>query len=589
MDPRAPLLGLTALLATPLGLAAPLQDEVPYEDPLDMDDPWAPFPLPELDLPESAPGRGDGLLLVDGRRWEGPVEVGDFATWWFTPPDGTPRRVHGDAVVLAEFEGELDYRGPDEVLVAAIAKGKDLDVREFAVQALQDYAAARAKEDAQRMLDVARAHGLSDEDAAALERTVAGIKGRAKERQRAPVFVREIEMQEGLIESWVETVATYRNLVDADGEPRPMLGPLLVQAALERYPDNAEFEQLRVDVLPDDFPFKGKYDAFEQWLAWGSLLQRTEARFAPEADKLREEAPGTAFDTADLVLESPNLIVLSHSTDAEMVGHTLAVGEATVRALAELLGDDLDRGKPLRIGVHKSRKMYLDEAGASDLVNTAGYYRPGDRTSRFFIPRGDAFDDGAAVRSLRKVVAHELTHQYLSERWRGGAGSGGPATPGYWVVEGFARFVEDQLWMEDRPEGRFDYAGSESLRACVKLAQRKKLFRSSNIVDWNQGEDFAGLDPKRANRGALGMTDVGRFYEQGGAMVFFFVNGGDEDRRERFFDYMWAHYQARASERGWEALGFEDAEVDGSRVTGDRAMDAALADYLLSLGTPEGE
>ena len=131
MDPRAPLLGLTALLATPLGLAAPLQDEVPYEDPLDMDDPWAPFPLPELDLPESAPGRGDGLLLVDGRRWEGPVEVGDFATWWFTPPDGTPRRVHGDAVVLAEFEGELDYRGPDAVLVAAGAKGKDLDVREL--------------------------------------------------------------------------------------------------------------------------------------------------------------------------------------------------------------------------------------------------------------------------------------------------------------------------------------------------------------------------------------------------------------------------------------------------------------------------
>ena len=94
------------------------------------------------------------------------------------------------------------------------------------------------------------------------------------------MFVREIEMQEGLIESWVETVETYRDLVDADGEPRPMLGPLLVQAALERYPDNAEFEQLRVDVLPDDFPFKGKYDAFEQWLAWGSLLQRTEARFA---------------------------------------------------------------------------------------------------------------------------------------------------------------------------------------------------------------------------------------------------------------------------------------------------------------------
>jgi hypothetical protein len=150
-------------------------------------------------------------------------------------------------------------------------------------------------------------------------------------------------------------------------------------------------------------------------------------------------------------------------------------------------------------------------------------------------------------------------------------------------VEGFARFVEDQLWMEDRPEGRFDFAGSESLRACAKLAGRSKLFKCSNIVDWNQGEDFAGLDAERPNRGALGMTDVGRFYEQGGAMVFFFVNGGDEERRTRFFDYMWSHYQARAPERGWEALGFEDEQVDSKTVRGDARMDAALRDYLLGL------
>jgi hypothetical protein len=79
------------------------------------------------------------------------------------------------------------------------------------------------------------------------------------------------------------------------------------------------------------------------------------------------------------------------------------------------------------------------------------------------------------------------------------------------------------------------------------------------------------------------MTDVGRFYEQGGAMVFFFVNGGDEERRTQFFDYMWSHYQARASERGWEALGFEDEQVDGKTVRGDARMDAALRDYLLGL------
>ncbi len=551
-----------------------------------MDDPWAPFALPELDLPESAPGRGDGLLLVDGRRWEGPVEVGDFATWWFTPPDGTPRRVHGDAVVLAEFDGELDYRGPDEVLVRAIARGRDLAVREFAVEAAEDYLAARAAEDARRMLDLAKGRGLEGEALTELEQAIAaaeGGRGKPRERDRAPVFVRELEFLEGLVDAWVADLESFGGLVDIDGEEHPMIGPLLVQAALERHPEDARLKELRNEVLPDDFPFKGKFDAFEQWLAWGALLDRTGARFAPEAERLRSEAPGSAFASADLVLESPNLIVLSHSTDAEMVGHTLAVGEATVRALAELLGDDPDRGKPLRIGVHKSRKMYLDEAGASALVNTAGYYRPGDRTSKFFIPRGDAFDDGAAVRDLRKVVAHELTHQYLSERWRGGAGSGGPATPGYWVVEGFARFVEDQLWMEDRPEGRFDFAGSESLRACAKLAGRSKLFKCSNIVDWNQGEDFAGLDAERPNRGALGMTDVGRFYEQGGAMVFFFVNGGDEERRTQFFDYMWSHYQARASERGWEALGFEDEQVDGKTVRGDARMDAALRDYLLGL------
>jgi hypothetical protein len=46
---------------------------------------------------------------------------------------------------------------------------------------------------------------------------------------------------------------------------------------------------------------------------------------------------------------------------------------------------------------------------------------------------------------------------------------------------------------------------------------------------------------------------------------------------------MWSHYQARAPERGWEALGFEDEQVDGKTVRGDARMDAALRDYLLGL------
>ena len=81
---------------------------------------------------------------------------------------------------------------------------------------------------------------------------------------------------------------------------------------------------------------------------------------------------------------------------------------------------------------------------------TAGHYSPLDRVERIYLPADD--DE---FRSVMNTYAHELTHHWLSMRWLGKGNMGRAAVvPGYWIVEGFARFIEDQAMEMGRRAGR---------------------------------------------------------------------------------------------------------------------------------------
>jgi hypothetical protein len=150
---------------------------------------------------------------------------------------------------------------------------------------------------------------------------------------------------------------------------------------------------------------------------------------------------------------------------------------------------------------------------------------------------------------------------------------------GYWVVEGFARFVEDQSVEIGRRGVRFDDSTVPSVDCTIQLLRKDKLMKAGELVDLTYLE-FHALPRESLTTVTLRNTiesyevdGLKRFYEESGALVFFLLNGNGEEGRKRLVDYLKARYAGRVSKQGWVPLGFEDAD----------AFDAAFREYLLSV------
>jgi hypothetical protein len=80
--------------------------------------------------------------------------------------------------------------------------------------------------------------------------------------------------------------------------------------------------------------------------------------------------------------------------------------------------------------------------------------------------------------------------------------------------------------------------------------------------------EFSGLSDAflmsvklRSSTDSKNYTQRGLWYDQAGALTFFFLHERGADGRKRFIDYMRAHYQGFAPRPGWTALGYADAEA----------------------------
>jgi hypothetical protein len=201
---------------------------------------------------------------------------------------------------------------------------------------------------------------------------------------------------------------------------------------------------------------------------------------------------------------------------------------------------------------------------------SVGHYSPAERVSRFYVPRKDANAEPLG-RELHKVFAHELTHQYLAQAWleRGGSAAGDPGQPGFWVVEGVARFVEDQVVEMGRRGRRIDDETVTSLDATARLSERGRLIPLERFVDLSQA-GFAGLSDRPANPIQLRNTTVRIapterviFYEQAGSLVYFLLHRRGDEGRAALRQYLRAYYERESRPAGWEALGFASAaELD---------------------------
>jgi hypothetical protein len=190
------------------------------------------------------------------------------------------------------------------------------------------------------------------------------------------------------------------------------------------------------------------------WLELAAATERTPLRYieADEAEAGPRPSPSAARLMAEreawradaCAWESARLLVVTAGPSPQAAARTLATGEFLCGVLEQVFGGARGGSERLELVVYPTREEYLAHSGTdlggleSVLGFTAGHFDLGARVSRLYVPEEDA--DGER---LLDVAAHELTHHWLALRSRFAPLAASPATPGFWIVEGIATWVEE--------------------------------------------------------------------------------------------------------------------------------------------------
>jgi len=334
-------------------------------------------------------------------------------------------------------------------------------------------------------------------------------------------------------------------------------------------------------LMPDAFFFKDAADAVQQWLVWGEALLPASAEFIGKDEdpwSRLENAPWT--DGKTLAFRTRNVILFIRDFDPKICGRALQLAEGTVHALQSFLhdgdpdyvSDDLGR---LEIRIHANRKDYLEEKpmyggqpGHPAEPWSAGYFGPRENISHFYLERRGT--PSVDMHELTRVLTHEFTHHYMYQRWESG-NAGGPDIPGFWVVEGMAEFVQNQMHQIDKHGLAFD--DDAAFGIAVTAAARRQgvttdLLKMERFVDETQS-DFAGLDDHKLlatlkpghGYGTYQCDERGLWYDTAGALCYFFLRKKGPEMREKFIDYVRRHYRRGAPKPAWKFLGYESADA----------------------------
>jgi len=423
------------------------------------------------------------------------------------------------------------------------------------------YASERHVDDAQRLMTEAARYGLGMERRKELDALLSGKRERSDatvEAKLAKKHAQETEKRAVVQRSYLRAAewCKERGMTVAASV---ILSDVHDVAAGDE-PDEAL--ALARSTMPREFPWP---DDVRRWMRWSQDLLPADGRFLAREDAAWKRLPDDWRQGA-IGLRTPNLLLFSMESDPTVIGKALRKGEGTVRALESLLGraafasDD-----PLEIRVFQDRQSYLD---AQDGVPfwSAGYYAPSEDVSRFYVPRGER--DDPEERELHYVLAHEITHHWIDLRWAEEAKSR-TTTPGFWIVEGFARFLEDQFLELGRVDRGFADPTVKSVDTVVQVWKARRLLDFGRLVDMSQA-DFALLNDLpiseqpvtlRYTTGARFLTQRGLFYDQAGALVYYLMNECGEEGRTALIDYMRAYYAGESQRSGWKALGFESSTL----------------------------
>lgn len=515
------------------------------------------------------PGDGSAVVLRDGTRIPGEVsrEGGRVVV---TSPDGeTSGPWRPFAVGAIESADELgQVRVPHALFRASNASLRD-QLRAELLEVAEESAELALVANATGLLLELRRLGLDAEALISVTNVLAtkrelgtatrGVKlekvqrmeseAREDARERRAAQVRWLA-REGLA---VQAAALlWESYVD-DGHPGPVvdLPGRVVDLAVEIAPD-VEAE-----------------DAF-QWLLLQSAFAPADVRYATKEDARGVDAQTEVWRRCTM-LRTPNILLLARERRPRVVAGVLLFGETTIQALDDVLGPDPSvADQPFDVRLHASREEYAaEEVGGEPIAPgwSAGFYNELVRTSRFFVPD---VDPARLERDLYKTVAHELTHQYIAERWKRRVDTErrSPKSPGFWIIEGFARFIEDQSVEMSRRGLDFDDATVSSIEVTAALLEAGETVPMDEFLALRQldlqrlsMEEETTVVHLTNERVSYDVDALGGFYAQAGALAFFLMNRAGEEGPGRLVEALEAHYSGETEREGWVALGYESAEA----------------------------
>ncbi len=520
--------------------------------------------------PPPAPSAGTGILLADGTVLAGtPAAEGDA---WTLTVQGAPPRTFPAAEVAAVLTAEGCRR------VGSAAAMWDAWRRALALtQALEYDALARvaAAEGhvtlCREILDRARRAGMAPERAAALERPLTGRRESVRDAARRDARAAEAAAVEARARA-----ATDAAVIWCAREGYPEVAAALLHGTWDPADAaaSAAVEERARALVPPAFPWKDAPDGGRRWLRWAREILPAGGEFLPPDSPVLRGFLRPPWDRDTIVLRTPHTLFVSRVADPGHVGACLRRAERTATVLTGLLGagnvrpvrDDYDR---MEVRLHRTEADYRAEQSAVGypIPWSVGHYDPNINASRFFLPGSD--DRDLLGRRMLDTLSHELTHHFLASRWkaaRPGAGRAGKQ-PGTWIVEGMARFVEDQISEEDRREVRLDDPTVRSVDCAARLHGDRMLPDVVGFTD-QHGDAFYGASAEpvfvvrlRHTLAATRLSSLNASYEVSGALVFFLLQRAGPERREGFLAYLADVYTGRPPAAAWKALRFASPEA----------------------------
>jgi len=342
----------------------------------------------------------------------------------------------------------------------------------------------------------------------------------------------------------------------------------LLRETLRVAPDLEEAKALLVELAPKDFP---RGDA-RLWLDW--TLDLESRGIGPLGDDAMPLMRARRFWRKDVFgLDADPIQLITPVTDTQVIGRCLAYGRLTAKALEELFKDFPARRKmraPMTVLLFSSREEYQQKSGTqrryenpADLEWTAGHYSPMEELSRFYW-----YKDPDSERRIAGTCVHELTHHWLAERNPAySVAIARAGVPGYWIVEGFATFMQEGIYDVDAGTWNHFDARARSLDMVNSVDKRA-------LIPWPRLFTLTDLDFEKISidetteyvrRWALGRRKVSPrrlFYEQGGAACQFLFHAEGGKYRRKLLEYVVAHYRARNDALSPEtAFGMSGAEL----------------------------